>query len=137
MRDYDEIKNDIETLDEEIKPIEKQYHDYISKRGELKRELEECIVENKLYHSMSDLKKYTDMEIKYIKLVVLNKDDNKQSVLELYGGYDDNLEIENGYLNYSSYDNGIYKWVEGNTYKYMYCFDETIFEFLGYIDIRI
>lgn len=126
-RDYKKAK-----VKAEIK--EKARDKAVRKCNNLLKELEDYKIQNRLYHPMSDLKKYIGRQIIHIRLV-----ERKNEGLEitdvwnhsgiLYIDEDGHLSLEEDDIQGMSYDEKKCRYIDS------YCGIERECDFVGYLDI--
>lgn len=136
MRALEDIERDIELINEELKPIDKVRNELCEKRRFLLDEKERYILDNGLFHPISELVNYIGKEISHIDLVERNEDGS----LEVDSMYNDEMFSidKNGYLEYSSYFGGVMDFDEKiGKYVLNRFYHRTEHDYIGYLDLKL
>ena len=135
MRTLEDIERDIELVNEELKPISKVREELSDKRRNLLDEKEKYILDNGLFHPISELHNYIGKKISYIDLVE-RKEDGSLKVDSMCN--DEMFSIdENGHLSFSSYNYGVMDFDEKlGKYVMRYRFYRTEHDYIGYLDLE-
>lgn len=131
----EDMMEELRLAEEEKKPLSEAIEVVNKKMKNLKSEIETYKLNNRLYHSMSELANYKGKEISYIALVERNEDGTLSTE---YMHNDEMFSVdENGHLDYSSYNCGVMHYDEKvGKYAYYYYHSRTEHDYVGFLEIE-